>query len=359
MNAVFGRLAILLFLAGSLAACGRKASSARAHEPLPTPAASSTLTATSSTAPNPTTNFAEVAQQARNAVVVVTVFNETGHLSGNGHGFFVSDDGKFVADRSVIADGVNAVAKAANGAIYNVSGALAQLSAQNLVLFKADAAHVPFIIPSSSAIPEVGGDVAVVLSPVDRSSQLVLEEKINAHFTDQVGEWFDVTPALPKTATGAPVVNRRGELVGIVTLRGDSNNACVIRSANSARTLLAQVPPNMIASWQTSTRPSSSPTAPPLATKSPTPVKIPIRGSKLLFAPSPQYPQEIRHSHSAVRGSGSFRIVFDSQGHATSVQTLRSTGNPLLDEAAVSALHSWRAQPGQGWSLAVPITFQP
>ena len=133
-----------------------------------------------------------------------------------------------------MANGVNAVAKAANGAIYNVSGALAQLPGQNLVLFKADAAHVSFITPSLSAIPEIGGDVAVILSPVERVSQLVLEEKINAHFTDQAGGWFDVTPALPRTAAGAPVVNRRGELVGVVTLRGDSNNACVIRSANSA-----------------------------------------------------------------------------------------------------------------------------
>ena len=359
MNAAFGRLAILILLAASIAACNRKVSSSRPHDPSSTPAASSTSTASSSIPPNLTTNFTDVAQQTRNSVVVVTVFNENGHLSANGHGFFVSDDGKFVADRSVMADGVNAVAKAANGAIYNVSGALAQMPAQNLVLLKGDAAHVPFITPSSSAIPEIGGDVAVVLSPVERASQPVLEEKINAHFADQAGEWFDVTPALPKAATGAPVINRRGELVGIVTLRGDSNNACVIRSANSASTLLAQVPPNMIASWQTPTGPSSSPTAPSLATKSPTPVKIPTRGSKLVFAPSPQYPPEIRHSRLPVRGSGSFRIVFDSQGHASSVQTVRSTSNPLLDEAALSALQNWRAQPGQSWSLVVPITFQP
>src|SRR5437763_815453 len=107
------------------------------------------------------------------------------------------------------------------------------------------------------------------------------------------------------------------------------------------------------------TRPSSSPTAPTLATKSPTPVKIPLRGPKLVFAPSPQYPQEIKRFYGSVRGSGNFRIVFDSQGHVTSVQTVHSTGNPLLDQAAVSALHGWRAQPGQGWSVVVPITFQP
>ena len=357
MNAGFGRLAILLCLTGSLA-CGRKTSSSRAHEPSPTPAVSSTLSTSSSATPNPTTNFAEVAQAVRNAVVIVTVFDGSGHLSANGHGFFVSDDGKFVADRSVMEGGVNAVAKAANGAIYNVSGALAQMPAQNLVLLKADAAHVSFIIPSSSAVPEIGGDVAVVLSPVERTRTLVLEEKINAHFTDQGGEWFDVAPSIPTTATGAPVVNRRGELVGIVTLRGDSNNACKIRSANGASALLAQITPNMIASWQTM-RPLSSPTASSFATKSPTPVKIPIRGSKLVFAPSPRYPQEVKRSHWSVRGSGSFRIVFDSQGNAMSVQTVRSTGNPLLDGAALSTLQGWRAQPGQGWSLVVPVTFQP
>src|SRR5207237_3040787 len=122
--------------------------------------------------------------------------------------------------------------------------------------------------------------VAVVLSPGERAHQLVPEEKISAHFTDQAGECFDVTPALPKTASGAPVVNRRGELVGIVTLRGDSNNACVIRSANSANALLSQIAPNMIASWQTPTKPLSSPTPPSVTIKSPTPVKITIRGSK-------------------------------------------------------------------------------
>src|SRR5213078_3338441 len=78
-------------------------------------------------------DFAQVAQSIRPAVIIVSVFDETGHLSANGHGFFVSDDGKFIADRSVMAGGVNAVAKAADGAIYNVSGALAQTPAQNLV----------------------------------------------------------------------------------------------------------------------------------------------------------------------------------------------------------------------------------
>ncbi|HEY2104104.1 MAG TPA: TonB family protein [Chthoniobacterales bacterium] len=363
MKATFGRLAIGLLLAGSIA-CGRKTMTTKAREPTSTPAEAPGGIAVARPAeipPQVAPAFEDVAKQVRQAVVIVSVFNQTGHLIANGHGFFVSDDGKFVSDRSVIAGGVNAVAKAANGAIYNVSGALGQIPGQNLVLLKADAHGVPFLTPSASSLPDIGGSVAVVLSPVERSRTMFMEGKISGRYNDQAGEWFDFSPTLPNTTVGAPLINQRGELVGIVTLRTGDNGMPAIRPANSATTMLSQIAPNMIASWQTPTTAFNSPSAlvSPSPSRTPTPPKIAIRGSKLLYAPAPRYPQEVRRSHWAIRGSGSFRVMFDSRGHAAGVQTVRSTGNPLLDESAVSALHEWRAQPGQEWSLVVPITFQP
>src|SRR5256714_2446940 len=142
--------------------CERRNSAARAPEPSQSP--TSSVPAESIVAPSarpsqaPTNDFAEVAQSIQPAVIIVSVFDETGHLSANGHGFFVSGDGKFIADRSVLASGVNAVAKAADGAIYNVSGALAQTPAQNLVLLKADTTRAsPFLAPSATALPDIGG----------------------------------------------------------------------------------------------------------------------------------------------------------------------------------------------------------
>src|SRR3977135_1642369 len=162
--------------------CERKNSAARAPEPS-SPISSvpvESIAAPSAQPSQATGDFAKVAQSVRPAVVIVSVFDETGHLSANGHGFFVSDDGKFIADRSVMAGGVNAVAKAADGAIYNVSGALAQTPAQNLVLLKADATRaLPFLVPSATALPDIGGNVAVVLSPLERAHSVVLEEKIS------------------------------------------------------------------------------------------------------------------------------------------------------------------------------------
>jgi len=338
--------------------CERRHSAARAPEPSPSPTSSvlveSIVAPSAQPSPAATSDFAEVAQSIRPAVIIVSVFDETGHLSANGHGFFVSGDGKFIADRSVMAGGVNAVAKAADGAIYNVSGALAQTPAQNLVLLKADTTRAsPFLAPSATALPDIGGTVAVVLSPLERANSVVLEEKISGRFSDEAGEWFDATPALPKTSAGAPVINHRGEVIGIVSFRA-GNNSCTIRPAATAGTLLAQVSSNVVATWQTLRTPTASPTA----TRSPTPAKIPLRGSKLIYAPVPRYPVNAKQLGGGVQGSGSFRVLFDATGHAVAVQTLRSTGNSSLDEAAVSALHEWRSEPGREWSLVVPITFK-
>src|SRR6266480_1521305 len=338
--------------------CERRNSAARAPEPSPSPTSSvpveSIVAPSAQPSPAATSDFAEVAQSIRPAVIIVSVFDETGHLSANGHGFFVSGDGKFIADRSVMAGGVNAVAKAADGAIYNVSGALAQAAAQNLVLLKADATRtLPFLAASAKALPDIGGNVTVVLSPVERAKSEVLEEKISGRFSDEAGEWFDVTPALPKTSAGAPVINHRGEVIGIVSFRA-GNNSCAIRPAATAGTLLAQVSSNVVATWQTLRTPTASPTA----TRSATPAKIPLRGSKLIYAPVPRYPVNAKQLGGGVQGSGSFRVLFDATGHAVAVQTLRSTGNSSLDEAAVSALHEWRSEPGREWSLVVPITFK-
>src|SRR2546423_14041303 len=162
--------------------CERRNSAARAPEPSPSPTSSvpveSIVAPSAQPSPAATSDFAEVAQSIRPAVIIVSVFDETGHLSANGHGCFVSDDGKFIADRGVMAGGVNAVAKAADGAIYNVSGALAQTPAQNLVLLKADATRaLPFLVPSATALPDIGGNFAGVFCSPHTAKPLVAEGK--------------------------------------------------------------------------------------------------------------------------------------------------------------------------------------
>ena len=211
--------AISIFAFGLFIACQRKSSVVRDADSSPlsapatpaTPAAVQpppTTTPLPQPSPTPASPLIDVAQRLRGAVIIVSVFEETGHLSANGYGFFVSEDGKFVADRSVATGGVNAVVKLADGAIFNVSGALTQNAAQSLVLLKADTSHsLPFLVPSTSALPETGDEVEIVLSPIERTNPLSIEEKISGRFSDEAGEWFEVTPAVSTALAGAPVIN--------------------------------------------------------------------------------------------------------------------------------------------------------
>src|SRR5437016_3556832 len=176
----------------ALVSCERKHPAARATEPSSSPASPTPIQsiAAPSAQPSqtPTSDFAQIAQSIRPAVIIVSVFDETGHLTANGQGFFVSDDGKFIADRSVMAGGVNAVAKVADGAIFNVSGALAQAPSQNLVLLKANTSRaLPFLTASASALPDTGGEVAVILSPIEQTHSVLLAEKITGRFSDEAG----------------------------------------------------------------------------------------------------------------------------------------------------------------------------
>jgi protein TonB len=95
--------------------------------------------------------------------------------------------------------------------------------------------------------------------------------------------------------------------------------------------------------------PSPKPRVPP-----PQPVKV-----RLIYTPSPEYPNGIRYSSSPVKGTGRYRVRFASDGTVRDVQVVQSTRSQPLDNAAVEALRRWKATPGQEWTASVPITFQP
>jgi len=78
-------------------------------------------------------------------------------------------------------------------------------------------------------------------------------------------------------------------------------------------------------------------------------------GSRLTFAPQPAYPPEARQNR--ITGSGRFRIQFDAQGKATSVDIVQTTGYRILDTATINTLKRWRTTAGTPSTIVVPITY--
>lgn len=71
--------------------------------------------------------------------------------------------------------------------------------------------------------------------------------------------------------------------------------------------------------------------------------------------PSPEYPYNARTLRK--EGSGSFRLFIDEQGRVVAIKTLKSTGDPELDNSSIAALRQWQARPGTKREVDVPVKF--
>ena len=74
------------------------------------------------------------------------------------------------------------------------------------------------------------------------------------------------------------------------------------------------------------------------------------------YAPRPQYPYEARSRR--ITGRGVCVVEVDAgSGSVTSASMASSIGNPMLDNAALSAFRQWRFKPGSVSKVRIPLTF--
>ena len=75
-----------------------------------------------------------------------------------------------------------------------------------------------------------------------------------------------------------------------------------------------------------------------------------------VYAPKPEYPYEARSRR--ITGSGVAVVEVDpASGNVTGASMAQSIGNPILDNATLSAFRRWRFKPGSVSKAKIPITF--
>jgi periplasmic protein TonB len=93
----------------------------------------------------------------------------------------------------------------------------------------------------------------------------------------------------------------------------------------------------------------------PQAAGRPGPMSISSAKALATYAPRPQYPYEARSRH--ITGSGVCVVEVGPSGSVSSASMASSLGNPILDNAALSAFRQWRFKPGSVSKVRIPITF--
>jgi len=89
---------------------------------------------------------------------------------------------------------------------------------------------------------------------------------------------------------------------------------------------------------------------------SPTPVDKSKAKAFAIFAPPPKYPVDAQGQHPTGRGIVLMEVDRET-GWVTSAKMQKSTGNKLLDDAALEAFSRWRFKPGTVRHIHSPITF--
>jgi TonB family protein len=290
---------------------------------------------------SPSRALSRLENSVRPSVIWVTVFDSSGKLLRTQTGFFISADGRLVTTAHAIEGGINAVAKTADGGIYNVSGILASSTALDLAILQADVKQKPFLVLNKNVNLPIGTPVGVVGSGLAGSEGIPREATISTQQSDR----FEIGAAISPNAIGSPIVDANAEVVGVAVSAGEK---ATVRSSNSLESLLSQIASNATPRWPQTAQTSPSPSPSPRPTPTPKP--------RLVYAPAPSFPPDA--TRPGASGSGRFRLTFDARGNVRNVEIVQSTGNALFDQASTKTLRQWKCTPGREWVATVPVTFQ-
>jgi TonB family protein len=335
------------------AGCGRKstgqivgelsaAQSPSVSTPVQSPGSSASPSQAQSlkTGQRPALNLSQLENTVRPAVIWITIFDSSGKLLRTETAFFVSGDGRFITTAHAIEGGINAVAKMADGRIYDVSGVLAASTTLDLGVLQADVKYVPFLTLNKNPNLETVRQVAVVGSGLAGTDGAARDATILTQQADRL----EIIGPISSSSIGSPIVSEKGEVVGVVTSAGEK---ATVRPSTAVESLLGGIASDAKPRWPEVAR----------AVVSPTPAPRPTPKPRLVYAPAPAFPSGVRSRTGAV-WSGRFRLNFNARGNVTNVQVVQSTGNIIIDQSALGTLRQWKSAPGQEWAATVPVTFQ-
>jgi tetratricopeptide (TPR) repeat protein len=164
-------------------------------------------------------NLVELVKKVKPAVVLIQTFDKDNNPLGQGSGFFVNNKGHIVTNHHVIEGAYRATVKTSSGMEYPVEGIIAKNADADIVKLVANIpdANTPFL-NLSDIVPSEGQDIVVIGNP------LGLESTVSAGIVSAVrdipafGKILQITAPISPGSSGSPVVNSKGEVIGVATL---------------------------------------------------------------------------------------------------------------------------------------------
>lgn len=176
-------------------------------------------------------NLTKLVKQVQPTVVTVIAYDKDKKVLRQGTGFFVDTKGHIITNYHVLIGAVEAEVKAHDGKRYPIKFVMEENESIDLVKVLVDVPEkVVQFINVTKEIPDIAEQILVVGSPMGLE-QTVSEGIISAiRELPGLGKIFQISASISPGSSGSPVVNRRGEVIGVATfylLEGQNLNFAV------------------------------------------------------------------------------------------------------------------------------------
>jgi hypothetical protein len=181
----------------------------------------------------------EIVKAGSQAVVTIHSLDSFGKMTGTGSGFIVSPDGNILTNNHVISGAHKMRVTLSMGASFEVVRVLARDPVADLALVKVDGQGLPTLPLADSDAVLVGERVIAIGSPLGLTNS-VSEGIVSGIRRDDNRVWIQTTAAASPGNSGGPLLNSRGEALGVVTAKlTGGENLNFAAAINRAKALLA------------------------------------------------------------------------------------------------------------------------
>ena len=163
------------------------------------------------------TNNVEFAEPS---VFVVYTYNRSGKRIGQGTGFFIEKNGIAVSNHHVFEKGESWKIKTFAGNEFGVKRIVKQSEKYDYVIFQVEKTEEIQPLPLSASLPRKGEDIFVLGNPKG------LESTVSRGIVSSIRKYkgqrdalIQMDAAISPGSSGSPVMNSKGEVVGIATMQ--------------------------------------------------------------------------------------------------------------------------------------------
>jgi tetratricopeptide (TPR) repeat protein len=161
----------------------------------------------------------DLVRRIKPSAVAIETFNSRGEKLARASGFFIASD-RIITNRHVIEGAYRAEIHLANGNVYQVRGVLAVDGEGDIALLQADVPQglvAPLEIIRTT--PQEGESVVVIGNPFGLEGSVSNGIVSAVRDIPNFGRIIQITAPISPGSSGSPVVNMRGQVIGVATLQ--------------------------------------------------------------------------------------------------------------------------------------------